>query len=153
MNIRTISVLTALVMLAVTSPSLADPGKHKDKSVKPERHAAESTNESGLMSLLISTADQVLIRDYLRTDSQRFCPPGLAKKNNGCLPPGQAKKYKVGQPLPPDLEVFNLPSALVEQLRPPRGHYYAHVDNDVVLISAATKHVVDAVTLLSAVGD
>ena len=26
------------------------------------------------------------------------CPPGLAKKNNGCLPPGQAKKmYRVGQ--------------------------------------------------------
>ena len=26
------------------------------------------------------------------------CPPGLAKKNNGCLPPGQAKKlYNVGQ--------------------------------------------------------
>ena len=22
------------------------------------------------------------------------CPPGLAKKNNGCLPPGQAKKYR-----------------------------------------------------------
>ena len=29
------------------------------------------------------------------------CPPGLAKKNNGCLPPGQAKKlYSVGQRLP-----------------------------------------------------
>ena len=29
------------------------------------------------------------------------CPPGLAKKNNGCLPPGQAKKlYNVGQRLP-----------------------------------------------------
>jgi len=26
------------------------------------------------------------------------CPPGLAKKNNGCLPPGQAAKF-VGQPL------------------------------------------------------
>jgi hypothetical protein len=26
------------------------------------------------------------------------CPPGLAKKNNGCMPPGQAKKlYRVGQ--------------------------------------------------------
>jgi hypothetical protein len=26
------------------------------------------------------------------------CPPGLAKKHNGCLPPGQAKKlYHVGQ--------------------------------------------------------
>ena len=29
------------------------------------------------------------------------CPPGLAKKNNGCLPPGQAKKlYGVGQRWP-----------------------------------------------------
>ena len=26
------------------------------------------------------------------------CPPGLAKKHNGCLPPGQARKrYNVGQ--------------------------------------------------------
>ena len=29
------------------------------------------------------------------------CPPGLAKKHNGCLPPGQAKKlYRVGQRFP-----------------------------------------------------
>ena len=29
------------------------------------------------------------------------CPPGLAKKNNGCLPPGQAKKlYNRGQRWP-----------------------------------------------------
>ena len=29
------------------------------------------------------------------------CPPGLAKKNNGCLPPGQAKRlYNVGQRFP-----------------------------------------------------
>jgi hypothetical protein len=25
------------------------------------------------------------------------CPPGLAKKNNGCLPPGQARKFARGQ--------------------------------------------------------
>lgn len=31
-------------------------------------------------------------------DARGSCPPGLAKKNNGCLPPGQAKKlYNVGQ--------------------------------------------------------
>ena len=29
------------------------------------------------------------------------CPPGLAKKGNGCLPPGQAKKlYHIGQRYP-----------------------------------------------------
>ena len=31
-------------------------------------------------------------------DARGNCPPGLAKKENGCLPPGQAKKlYNVGQ--------------------------------------------------------
>ena len=34
--------------------------------------------------------------DRFRDDDRRFgrnaCPPGLAKKNNGCLPPGQARK-------------------------------------------------------------
>jgi hypothetical protein len=42
-------------------------------------------------------------RSY-RDDNQRYgalganCPPGLAKKNNGCLPPGQAKKrYGLGE--------------------------------------------------------
>ena len=31
-------------------------------------------------------------------DARGNCPPGLARKNNGCLPPGQAKKlYNVGQ--------------------------------------------------------
>ena len=29
------------------------------------------------------------------------CPPGLAKKNNGCMPPGQARKlYSIGQRYP-----------------------------------------------------
>ncbi len=29
------------------------------------------------------------------------CPPGLAKKHNGCMPPGQAKKlYRMGQRYP-----------------------------------------------------
>jgi hypothetical protein len=29
------------------------------------------------------------------------CPPGLAKRHNGCMPPGQARKlYRTGQRLP-----------------------------------------------------
>ena len=31
-------------------------------------------------------------RDYDRRGLINGCPPGLAKKNNGCMPPGQAKK-------------------------------------------------------------
>ena len=26
----------------------------------------------------------------------KWCPPGLAKKQNGCMPPGQAKKVRIG---------------------------------------------------------
>ncbi|MBI2234821.1 MAG: RcnB family protein, partial [Micavibrio aeruginosavorus] len=34
---------------------------------------------------------------------------------------------------------------------PPRGHQYVQVDKDVLLIGEASKKVIDAVTLLSAV--
>jgi hypothetical protein len=104
------------------------------------------------LSVAISLADQTILRDYLRSNYQPKCPPGLAKKNNGCLPPGIAKKYAMGQPLPPGIAKKRLPGSLLGQLHPPYGYEYVQVDRDVLLVSAATRHVVDAVTLLSAVG-
>jgi hypothetical protein len=35
--------------------------------------------------------------DYGYGYGDRGCPPGLAKKHNGCLPPGQAKKLYRGE--------------------------------------------------------
>jgi len=46
---------------------------------------------------------RLVVREYYQTQFEggKKCPPGLAKKNNGCLPPGQAKKlYNVGQRFP-----------------------------------------------------
>ena len=34
---------------------------------------------------------------YSRPENTGFCPPGLAKKNSGCLPPGQAKLWRKGE--------------------------------------------------------
>jgi hypothetical protein len=46
------------------------------------RHVATSRNGRGLYAL----------------DARGSCPPGLAKKHNGCMAPGQARKlYGVGQ--------------------------------------------------------
>jgi hypothetical protein len=51
-------------------------------------------------------------------DGRRFagslggnCPPGLASKNNGCLPPGQAKKqFRIGERIPSGYYAgYNLP--------------------------------------------
>ena len=77
------------------------------------------------------------------------CPSGLAKKQNGCLPPGQAKKYRIGDTLPDDHT--DLPEDILTSLTPPDGYFYAMVDKDVLLVSEASKKIIDAVTLLSAV--
>lgn len=93
--------------------------------------------------------DRTLIRNYLRSN-YAHCPPGLAKKNNGCLPPGQAKKYTIGSRL--SYSYHDLPGELIDILGPaPRGTFYAMVDKDVLLVSEAGKKILDAVTLLSAV--
>ncbi len=74
------------------------------------------------------------------------CPPGLAKKNNGCMPPGQAKKWHVGRPLPRDVIYHDLPSRLVVELgTPPAGHKYVRVAADILLIAVGTAMVVDAI--------
>lgn len=78
------------------------------------------------------------------------CPPGLAKKNNGCMPPGQAKKYAIGQPLPAGVVYYPVPPALVVQLgAPPSGYKYVRVAADILLIAVGTSMVVDAVQDLS----
>ena len=74
------------------------------------------------------------------------CPPGLAKKNNGCMPPGQAKKWATGQPLPKDLRFHELPRDLRAQLPPPPPeHRYVRVASDILLIAVGTRMVVDAI--------
>lgn len=66
-------------------------------------------------------------------------PPGLAKRG-GNLPPGLAKR---GDNLPPGL-AKRLPRDLMHEL-PPRSSEYRRVvvDNDIVLIDAATNKVLD----------
>ena len=75
------------------------------------------------------------------------CPPGLAKKRNGCLPPGQAKKrYQLGQRLPSGVGIESLPYELRRRLgSSPDGYRYGYVDGDVLLLEAATNLVVDAI--------
>ena len=44
---------------------------------------------------------RVIVREYYVEDFRGGrCPPGLRKRQNGCVPPGQAKKWQVGRPLP-----------------------------------------------------
>jgi hypothetical protein len=82
------------------------------------------------------------------------CPPGLAKKNNGCLPPGQAKKmWAIGQPLPASVVFYPLPGALIGQLTPaPAGYQYVRVANDILMMAIGTRMIAGAIADLSSMG-
>lgn len=91
--------------------------------------------------------DRVVVRDYFVGEERGGrCPPGLAKKDNGCLPPGQARQWVVGAPLPAGVVAYPLPSALVVQLTPPPvGYQYVRVASDILMVAAGTGMVAAAI--------
>jgi hypothetical protein len=84
---------------------------------------------------------------FVDTYGRGKCPPGLAKKNNGCLPPGQAKKrYAVGQRLPAGIVLVDLPPALSTRIGvAPDGYRYGLIDGDLVKLAIGSMLVVDAI--------
>lgn len=90
---------------------------------------------------------RVVVRNYYGEEYKSGrCPPGLAKKNNGCMPPGQARKYKVGQRLPSNVVYYQVPQRVVYQLgTPPSGYRYVRVSSDILLLAIGTSMVVDAI--------
>ena len=97
--------------------------------------------------------------EYFSQQKQRFihgyysekfrkghCPSGLAKKHNGCMAPGHAKRWERGQPLPREVIFYTLPPAILIQLGPaPPRHRYVRVAQDILLIAMGTDMVVDAI--------
>jgi hypothetical protein len=61
----------------------------------------------------------------------RFCPPGLAKKGNGCLPPGQAKKHFArGQRIERDwFDGYRVPVAYQGFYQDSPDYYYNYDDS------------------------
>ncbi len=121
-----------------------DQGRRRDdgrKDVRSDERRGSKVNE------YFNDHQRVVVRDYYH-DRYRAgrCPPGLAKKQNGCMPPGQARKWRVGRPLPHDVVYYDLPSSVVVSLGvPPSGHKYVRVAADILLIAVGTGMVVDAI--------
>ena len=142
----------------------SDHGGKGNKGGKNDRD--DGQRQSGTRSGDRSTGNavvQISIGGYFQ-DSQRLavreyyeprfragnCPPGLAKKNNGCMPPGQAKKWRKGYRLPSDVVYYPVPNDISIRLGvPPTGHKYVRVAADILLIAVGTSMVVDAIEDLS----
>lgn len=121
-------------------------GGKPDKEPKQDR-GRDAGARAGAMTFAFGGDERRMVDDYY---GARFrtgkCPPGLAKKNNGCLPPGQAKKWAKGQPLPKDLRFYDLPRELRIRLpAPPPNHRYVRVAADILLIAVGSQMVIDAI--------
>lgn len=143
-------------LLAANGNAFADKpswaGKHgkpdQGTSPPPEMNAPHAKSAGGMsVNLYFGDQQRTVVRDYFAGQfSKGHCPPGLAKKQNGCLPPGQAKKWAMGQPLPSDVTIYDLPPRLAVKLGPPpAGHRYVRVASDILLIAVGTAMVVDAI--------
>ncbi|MDW5442669.1 hypothetical protein [Polaromonas sp. SM01] len=124
-------------------------GKHEQKEHdggkknKQDRQAQPEVKVGGYFG----DQQRVVIQEYYGQQYRAGrCPPGLAKMNNGCMPPGQAKKWAVGQPLPRDVVFYPVPQSVVIRLGvPPAGHKYVRVAGDILLIAVGTSMIVDAI--------
>jgi hypothetical protein len=144
---RVLLVEVLALAIALPGPLLADKGgnkggdkgnKHKDKGGK--------TTETVSVSFSVDQRDHVR-RCYVEKYGRGNCPPGLAKKNKWCLPPGQLKKrYVVGQPVPSSVQILEVPHEVVVAIGPPpSGYRYGVIDGDIVKLVVGTLLVVDAI--------
>lgn len=105
-------------------------------------HGGQSDHGSNQYTPRFTNDDKTTIRAYFDPQiTAGNCPPGLAKKNNGCLPPGQARKWAEGRPLPAGTEFYPLPPDLLARLNPPLGYGYVRTGSDVLLIASGTNMV------------
>ncbi len=123
-------------------------GKNKGGKGYDDRHDRdERRHDGGRVEFHFGDRDRTIVHDYYVGEIRGgHCPPGLAKKGNGCMPPGQAKKWVRGRPLPHDVIFYDLPHDLIIRLPPPpTGHRYVRVAGDILLIAIGSAMVVDAV--------
>ena len=142
--------LVLLVLMAgmlALAPAIADGKGEKDE--QKGKHEKQKGEKGSTVRRGEYFGDQhrVIVHDYYREQFRTGrCPPGLAKKHNGCMPPGQAKKWTIGRPLPRDVIFYDVPQELVVQIgSPPAGYRYARVATDILLIAVGTGMVIDAI--------
>lgn len=147
---RNIVILLVTIFFSTSAlaekPSWAGGGKHGEKGKHGEDRHEDSYRPSGGSYSFNNDSRQLISSYYGEQARAGKCPPGLAKKHNGCMPPGQAKKWAKGRPLPADLRYNDLPYDLLRRLPPPPPqHRYVQVAGDVLLIAVGTSMVMDAV--------
>ena len=122
--------------------------KAEKREDKVEKKAEKRQREDIKQGAYFNDQQRTFARQYYTTtysDGKR-CPPGLAKKNNGCLPPGQVRNLTVGQPVPTNVTVYSVAQPVIRMLPPaPVGYRYARIGGDIVLVQQQNNIIVDII--------
>lgn len=152
---RTGSIVLMLAVACFSTSALAEKpdwaggggkhGKHSKSDDRDDSRYDDRRHESS-GDYRFHDDSRTIINNYYGAQAKAgHCPPGLAKKGNGCMPPGQAKKWSKGHALPAGVAYYPLPSDLLRRLPPPPpNHRYVQVAGDVLMIAVGTSMVVDA---------
>ena len=168
--LRTLTVASTALLIASGSayaekPEKGNGNQGKNKEQNEQRGQKENRkgggNEKGnrvdggrdsgqggvSVSFNFGGAETRIVRDYYGGQvAKGKCPPGLAKKGNGCQPPGQAKQWQKGRALGSDVRYYDIPNELRIRLpAPPLNHKYVQLGTDLLLIAVGTAIVVDAI--------
>jgi len=167
-SVKTLLLASVVLGLAAT-PALAQKdkshGKHGTvaKHMKADRWAAGDQRGHSRLSTRVDGNRNGIIdsreRGYRDRDrdgrddrfEDRFdgrfaannCPPGLAKKNNGCLPPGQAKRmFREGQRVPNGYNYYtdysNIPVQYRNQYNLDRNSRYIYRNGQIYVVDPRT---------------
>ena len=152
LSIRPLAVVLAMALSCggalATKPAGDDHGKNRSKK---QKHSEVVRAQVPVGGYFIASQRVAVTTYYGQQRKAGHCPPGLAKKNNGCLPPGQARKWQLGQALPGTVVLHPVPQAVIVKIgAPPAGYRYVRVANDLLLIAIGTQIVVDAIEDLMA---
>jgi hypothetical protein len=141
-------IIVAVLAVAVALPP-AGAVAGKGNKGKGKKDDSDQRDANVSVTVRFGERDREAVSGYfVEAHGRGHCPPGLAKKNNGCLPPGQAKKsYTIGQSLPRTVVIHELPREISVRLGPPpSGYRYGIVDGDLVKLAIGTALVVDAIS-------
>jgi Ni/Co efflux regulator RcnB len=130
--------LAAISALTIAAPAAAKPGKGQSG-----HHAGKHQGKQS------DRFDRVgYDRRLLARQNVRGCPPGLAKKNNGCLPPGQARKLGIGDRLPSYLSGYNIPDRYRDRYYDNRDYSYRYEDDSIYRVNRGSGMIDQIISVL-----
>lgn len=151
----TAAALIAALPFAALADKPANAGKNGHAKVEQKvKHKGNHAQKAALPRKAAQRdgAVPVVVGDPVRVVQN--CPPGLAKKDPACIPPGQAKK-RIGAGTVidwRDVHVITRPG-LYGLTDPPAGQRYAIVDGRLVRVDRDSSKILSIIRLVDAILD